>query len=123
MRILIVDDELHILKTLTTMLTRVGHTCRTASGPAEALRTLAEQPVDLILTDLGMPGMDGLELAERIKATTPEVRIILITGWPIQRSPEALRRSGIERVITKPISRTEILSAIIPGQPSDLVQK
>jgi CheY-like chemotaxis protein len=114
MRVLVVDDEADVCKTIALMLTRLGYTCETAASGAEALRKYAEQSFDVVLTDLGMPGMNGLELAEKIQAIKPGARIIIITGWPLQLSPEQRRQCGIEAVLNKPITAKELLSAINP---------
>ncbi|MBI3948951.1 MAG: response regulator [Acidobacteria bacterium] len=117
MRILVVDDEENVCKTIALMLTRMGHTCETASGGEEALKMVGEASFNAVLTDLGMPGMNGLEVAERIKRIAPEVRIILVTGWPIQLSLEQLNQCGIERVVDKPIKLKDLLSALHAPRP------
>jgi CheY-like chemotaxis protein len=112
MRVLVVDDEADVRMTLARVLTRRGYACETVSGAKEALAKYSEQPFDVVLTDLGMPGVNGWELAEQLKIVAPEVRILLITGWPIQISPEQLRERGIETIISKPVDLKELLSAL-----------
>jgi len=116
MRILVVDDEPDVCATIALMLARLGYTCDTAASGLEALHKQAEHPADVILTDLGMPGMNGLELAQRIKATTPSIRIIVITGWPLQLSDEQLRQHGVECVINKPVRLKELLAVLTTGR-------
>lgn len=112
MNILIVDDEEDVCRTLSLILTRHGYTCQTAANGAEALKKCSEQTFDVVLTDRGMPGMNGLELAEQIKAQMPQTRIILITGWPGPLTADEQMRSGIEGILTKPISKTDLLNAL-----------
>jgi CheY-like chemotaxis protein len=112
MKILVVDDEVDVGKTIALMLTRLGHACETASGGEEALQKCREQSFDLVLTDLGMPGINGLELAERIREITSDIRIILITGWSVSVSPDQLSACGIERVLDKPARLQELVAAL-----------
>jgi CheY-like chemotaxis protein len=115
MKILVVDDEADVCKTIALMLDRLGYACETAASGLEAIQKHAEQSFDVILTDLGMPGMNGLELAQQIKATAPGVRIILITGWPLQLNDEQLRQHGVECVINKPVRLKELLAVLTTG--------
>lgn len=112
MNILIVDDEEDVCRTLSLILIRHGYTCQTATNGAEALKRCSEETFDVVLTDRGMPGMNGLELAEHIKANSPQTRIILITGWPGPLTDDERARTGIETVLTKPISKTELLNVL-----------
>jgi CheY-like chemotaxis protein len=119
MRILIIDDEADVCKTITLMLTQLGHTSETAASATEALGKQAEQPFDMVLTDLGMPGVNGLELAQQIRAVAPTMRIVLFTGWSLQLNSEQLNQCGIERVISKPVKLKELLSALAPSPSID----
>lgn len=115
MNILVVDDEVEVCETITLMLDRLGYTCEMAASGPEAIQKHAESSFDVILTDLGMPGMNGLELAQRIKAATPDVRVILITGWPLQLSDEQLHQRGVECVINKPVRLKDLLAVLTAG--------
>src|SRR5437773_5537887 len=82
LRVLIVDDEPEVRSALADMLGIAGHTAFQAAGGREALAWLeAGQPVDLVLTDKGMPGMMGSEVARAIRGRWPHLKIGLLTGW------------------------------------------
>ncbi|NQZ97581.1 MAG: response regulator, partial [Myxococcales bacterium] len=76
--ILVVDDEELYRRALERILTRVGHTVSLARDATEALVALAEQPVDLVLADIQMPGINGLELVRQIHDLAPDVPCIVI---------------------------------------------
>jgi len=76
--VLIVDDEALIRRILEDLLTAHGFTCRTASSGDEALRACADAPPDLILLDILMPGLDGIETCRRLKATPAGAAIPVI---------------------------------------------
>ena len=114
--ILVVDDEPRLGQMLRTMLAR--HHVVTATSGQEALEHLAARPFDLVISDLGMgPGMNGWELAERVKRDWPSVRFVLATGWGATISEEEARERGVEAILTKPFSVRQ-LGQVIDGQRS-----
>jgi DNA-binding NtrC family response regulator len=78
--LLLVDDEEAILETLRKRLTRRGFTVLTANSGTLALQTLAVSPVDVVVLDVKMPGMDGIETLDKIKQAHPRVEVIMLTG-------------------------------------------
>jgi CheY-like chemotaxis protein len=78
--ILVVDDEATIRLTLEMLLRRRGYAVTIASSGAEALALIEQQPFDLLLLDLKMPGMSGLEVAQRARALQPAAKILILTG-------------------------------------------
>jgi DNA-binding NtrC family response regulator len=78
--LLLVDDEEAILDTLRKRLTRRGYGVLTANSGAVALDVLAENPVDVVILDVKMPGMDGMEVLALIKQRHPHVEVIMLTG-------------------------------------------
>ena len=80
-RILLVDDNAHGLSARTSVLEELGHKIATASSGTEALECLAEHKFDLMVTDYKMQRMDGLELIVRVRKQSPELPIILISGF------------------------------------------
>ena len=78
--VLIVDDEAHIRSTMTALLRRRSYEVHAARHGEEAMQLLEKRPFDLLLLDICMPGMNGIELAHRARALQPDVAIILFTG-------------------------------------------
>jgi PAS domain S-box-containing protein len=109
-RVLLVDDQQDILDAVSEMISALGHRVDTALGGAAALERLAERHYDLLLTDLGMPGMDGRELARRAVAARPGLRAALFTGWSIDAEGE--RPEGISAILSKPVTMHALRSLL-----------
>ena len=110
MKILVVDDEALVRDIIRKGLSQMGgfHVEVAQSGP-EAIEKIEKDVFDLVLTDLKMPGMDGLELLKTIKGTRPEVMVILMTAYgSIETAVEAMR-IGANDYITKPVDLNELL--------------
>ncbi len=99
-RILIVDDEEVICSILARRLTREGYACVTANDGREALRYFYKHPFSLIIADIKMPEIDGLELLKRVKATNPDMMVIMVTAFPdIDLAVEAMRLGAYDFLI------------------------
>jgi len=108
-RILIVDDDDMTRKTLTRLLRREGFHISNASTGTAALQRLSEAPYDLVITDLVMDDLDGLELLTRIKNRYPNVEVILITGYAsIPTAIEAVKK-GAYHYLEKPLRSDETI--------------
>jgi signal transduction histidine kinase len=110
-RILIVDDERHNRELLDVMLTSEGYLLQTAASGEEALATIAEQPPDLILLDVMMPGKDGYQVTAEIKSNlaTKDIPVIVISAL-IDRDARMLGlNAGAEDFLSKPVDRAELL--------------
>src|ERR1700687_1551451 len=106
-KILIIDDEPNVLSVLSSLLSS-AHDCRTATSAIEAIEYLKEEAYDLVLSDIVMPGMTGLELLAEITRLSPETVVILISGnLNIQNAIEALRRGAFDYV-TKPFNLSDV---------------
>jgi two-component system cell cycle response regulator DivK len=112
--ILIVDDNPANLKLARVLLTGEGYRVRTASDAEEALAVLREFHPRLILMDLQMPGMDGFELTQRLKAdpATRQVRVLALTAYAMKGDEERARAAGCDGYVSKPID-TRTLPALI----------
>jgi DNA-binding NtrC family response regulator len=111
-KILIVDDEPAILELCTRFLTQKGYTVKTASNGLKAMEIFREEPVDLLLTDIRMRGMSGLELIDAAKKYDPGVAIVVITGHgTVNIAIESLKLGTLGFVI-KPFTKEELLAAI-----------
>ncbi|MFQ5706345.1 MAG: sigma-54-dependent transcriptional regulator [bacterium] len=110
--ILIVDDEASVRESLDKALSKAGYATRTAKSGKEALAVLAESSVDLILSDVRMPDVDGIELLKSIKERFENIEVILITGYgTIETAVEAMKEGAYD-FISKPFKKTVILSTI-----------
>ena len=107
-RILIVDDEEGMRRLLSRVLTREGYETSAVGSGAEALRLVASERFDLVVTDIKMPEMDGLQLLAELKEYEPSLPIIVITAYgTIENAVQALR-SGAYDYIAKPFENDEI---------------
>ena len=111
-RILIVDDERRMADVLELVLSREGYAVRTCARAEDALVLLADRPVDLVLTDLKMPGMTGVQLLERIKADTPALPVVLMTAYAtVETAIEALRLGAFD-YIRKPFDNADLKAVV-----------
>ncbi len=107
--ILVVDDDAVVRDSLRRILSRAGYQVETALAAEEALLALSEKPFDLVLTDLQMPGMDGLELLDEIKSRSPQTPVVMITGHAVTETVIQALRRGVSDFMTKPYKPDELL--------------
>lgn len=114
-RILIVEDNAALRSAMALGVQRAGHTVRVAEDGALGLRALAEEPFDLVVTDVLMPERDGLELIQETQALHPEMGLIAISGGGRMRADAYLPTAklfGAHRVLSKPFEIQELLAVI-----------
>jgi len=123
-KILVVDDEVSIREMIKKGLSQMGEfNVETAQNGVEAIEKIEKEIFDLVLTDLKMPEMDGLELLRNIKGTRPEVMVILMTAYgSIETAVEAMKM-GANDYITKPINFEDLLLHISKVQKESLLLK
>lgn len=112
--VLIVDDDPLVLETLSQMMISANYTIATAGNGVQALKLLQKQSPDLIIMDMIMPEMEGLETIRQIRAMHPSVKIIAISGGGSLRPQDYLemaRKLGADFALTKPLDREELLNA------------
>lgn len=109
---MVIDDEPHVLHVVRLALETAGLGVIALRDSAEALRLACEQPPDLVITDLSMVGIDGLELAQRLAAHAPTaaVPVILLTGQGFRLTAADLEATNIHCVVPKPFSPTELVA-------------
>lgn len=111
-RILIVDDSANTLEVLRRNLTAEGYQVFTAPGVAEAIETLGATQLDLVITDLKMPKVSGLDLVRHIRENFKNTEVMMITGYPsVEGAVEAVK-TGAEEFLPKPFTDAELLSAV-----------
>ncbi len=114
--VLVVDDQPLVRDTLARLVESLGSTVLTASDGAEALAILAANPaIDLVLSDVTMPGFSGLELARRVRALAPKVRVVLCTGFADAIDESAVREVGAEALLAKPVRRARLAETLRVG--------
>ena len=113
-RILIVDDNPHTIEILTLMLGREGYDCASAASGAAALESLHSRPMDVILLDVMMPEMDGLQVCERLRADEAlrEIPVILLTAKDDMDTRARGMALGVSEYLTKPINKHELFTRI-----------
>jgi signal transduction histidine kinase/DNA-binding response OmpR family regulator len=110
-KILVIDDEVAIQNLCQRALSQEGHAVSTASSGEDGLELLAKEGFDLILSDLRMPGIDGIKLLKKIKETNPGTEVIIITGQAtIETAIEALKGGAFDYLL-KPFNLGELISA------------
>jgi len=114
--ILIVDDNPINLKLAKVLLVKEGYEVKTAPDAEEALKMMEEAKPRLILMDIQLPGMDGLELTRRLKSSpeTKDIIILALTAYAMKGDDEKAKAAGCDGYITKPID-TQAFPAIIAG--------
>ncbi len=117
-RILVVDDEESIRDLCARVLTRAGYVVATAPSGEDAIVRLQEEAFDLMISDIRMPGISGLEVLEHAKTTFPAIRVVLITGFGTPQTLTRARQSGADRILTKPFNPMELLAAVKEILPS-----
>lgn len=106
--ILVLDDDLHILRTLEIMLQSDGHEVICASSGEDALSLIASRPVDVALVDLQLPGMSGLEFLHVLRSTRRNVQVIIITAYGSVETAVQAMKEGAYDYLTKPFSPEQV---------------
>lgn len=114
-RILVVDDEGAIRYSITKTLQRVGYQVEAAASGEEALEQLENQEFDVVLTDIRMPGISGVDLLARIKEKSTDTSVILMTGYASLNSAVESLRLGAHDYLVKPSSSRDIRDSVARG--------
>jgi len=107
--IILVDDDKHSLETLSKLLTEDGYNVTTSLNGKEALERIHDKKYDVIVTDLKMPGMGGIELLKNIRKFDPDIPVIIITAFGEVGSYVEATVKGVYDYINKPINYYELL--------------
>ncbi|NLF78091.1 MAG: response regulator, partial [Chloroflexi bacterium] len=113
--ILVVDDEGAIRYSISKTLQRVGYQVHTAASGEEALEMMQRQNYDVVLTDIRMPGLTGVELLARIKEQAPDAVVILLTGYASLETAIESLRLGAHDYLVKPSSSQDIRQSVAQG--------
>jgi CheY-like chemotaxis protein/glycine cleavage system H lipoate-binding protein len=118
-RILVVDDEAVVLGAVEKALSKIDCIVDTADDAMKALKMLDGASYDVVITDLMMPGMDGLELMRRLRTLQSRARIIMLTGYPTIQTALKAKHLGAFEYVTKPFTRQELVSVLVRALRSE----
>ncbi len=108
-RILIVDDDEVVRRSYLRSLERISRNVEAASDGEEALQTMEQNPFDVVLLDLRMPGQDGLSVLRTIKQKWPESEVVIITGYPTVDSAKEAMKLGAYDYVAKPVGPQDVI--------------
>src|ERR671939_953787 len=111
-RVLLVEDDEDNRELMMEVLEAAGYDVLSAARGAEALKLLAEEQVDVVVTDLGMPGMGGLEIARAAKKIAPRVPVIVVTGYAEREDVASARGQEVDAVLVKPVDPDSLAAAV-----------
>jgi DNA-binding NtrC family response regulator len=109
-KILVVDDEEVVRLSHIRTLASIHCNVEVVRDGSEALRVMAQRPADVVLLDLRMPGMDGMEVLKSIKHKWPETEVVIITGYPTVETAKEAVRLGAYDYLAKPVGPDEVIN-------------
>jgi CheY-like chemotaxis protein len=121
-KLLVVDDDESYLNTLKKILTKMGYTAEVSTNSHEALKILDKEKIPLIITDLDMPGIDGVELCKQIREIDSNSIVYALSGYIADYDTENLEKSGFDGYLSKPV-KIEVLQQAIEGAFDKLIHK
>ena len=121
-KVLVVDDDPVVSKSFDRVLTRRGYAVVTAENGQEALNKIANEDYDAVFTDIKMPGMSGIEVAERMHAKRPWMPVVIITGYGSAEHEARAEAAGVRGFLRKPLSpemiETSLDAAVATAMPA-----
>jgi CheY-like chemotaxis protein len=109
-KILVVDDEVHLARSAARLLLRAGHEVHAVTSGAEAVEALATQALDLVVTDLDMPHVDGVEVTRAARQCATTVCVVMVSGWFGDRS--RVHEAGVCITADKPADYVAVVGAV-----------
>ena len=103
-KVLVIDDDPVVGKSFDRVLSPKGYAVISAADGAEALDKIASEHYDVVFTDIKMPGMDGLEVAKRIKGSNPWMPVVIVTGYGTEANEMQARQLGVSHFLHKPLT-------------------
>lgn len=117
--VLLVEDDDDHRELVAEVLASAGWAVHSVASGREALRILSERSVQLVVTDLGMPGMGGMELVHAARELAPSVPVVVVTGWAERDDLEQARGRAVAAVLVKPVDParlTETVASVLAGR-------
>jgi signal transduction histidine kinase len=115
LRVLVIDDDPRVLKTMGQLLRTLGHETVECREAAKGLEAFPAGRFDVVVTDLGMPGTSGADVAREVHRMDPEVPVLVMTGWGTEAVARARAGEGVSGVLSKPLSLETIRDALSRG--------
>lgn len=112
LRVLLVEDDDDNRELMAEVLTASGFEVLSAASGQDGLKTLSEHSVDVVVTDVGMPGMGGLEMAKAAKKIAPSVPVVVVTGWAERDDITSARGHEVDAVLIKPVDPDALTSTV-----------
>ena len=110
--ILVVDDDQSVATAFERFLDAEGHECRLASGAAEAMRMIEQQPPNVVIMDIRMPGVDGLQALQQFRSRFPDIYVVMMTAYGTSQTSIDAIRSGAFDYLTKPLDLDQLREVI-----------
>jgi len=114
-RILVIEDEEPVRNLLSDILKKGGHKVEVVSDGNQGIEVFKEKAFDLVFTDLGMPGMSGWQVAEKIKNINEKIPVALITGWNVELKQSEMKESSVDLIVHKPFEVEQVLNLVQEG--------
>jgi DNA-binding response OmpR family regulator len=111
-KVLLVDDEEELVRAVAERLEIRQLECEIALNGEEALRIVEDRTPDVMLLDLKMPGMDGMEVLRRVKKSHPEIQVVVLTGHGSENDEQIVRRLGAIDYLQKPVDIRELVKTL-----------
>lgn len=118
-RALVVDDDQAMVKTLTDILQLNGWQVRPAYSGEMAVSAAVNEPFDVVLMDVKMPGLDGVDAFKAMKQARPDIRVILMTAYAAPDRVSEAERAGVVRVLSKPVNVPELVQLLTKNLDGD----
>jgi len=113
MRLMVIDDEAIVGKRLRQVFSKMGFVVEVFDSPVQAMRAAEDHKFDIVVTDLKMEGMDGMEVLSRVRQLNPAIRVIIITGYAQPETAEEAFKLGVFDFIPKPFRLEQLKEAIL----------
>jgi CheY-like chemotaxis protein len=110
--VLVIDDDPDVLSVLCAYLRQKGFSVRSASNGTEGLAEASSTAPDIILSDIAMPGMDGIELCRQLRARLPKIPVVLMSGQASAIEPDRIRSAGAAALLAKPFTMKQVIELI-----------
>jgi DNA-binding NtrC family response regulator len=120
-KVLLVDDEEEFVETLAERMRNRGMEVATSKSGGEALELVDSEPYDVVVLDLQMPGMDGIEVLERIKKRQPDIQVVLLTGHAtVEKGVQAMKQGALE-FLEKPVDISALSEVIHKAKAEKMI--